>query len=859
METLVRSLRNLGLAAPNGEQITSLVDADPQVEKRLAQQLAVPAQIDLMDSEDASAAMVDAALLTGATEAMLANYNRTLQQQVEALKEEFVKTNSPKPIKRIPLRALLSQQEALIRRRTEERLSSTSKSGSTYIPRQILDTDFVHCSTKAVSDLQRLDFDELLAPKRFEGRYLVVRVVSRLSVYASCSFVGEILPSGAPIPISIAYFTPNLNLYGEELDAMLPVGTYLLIREPYISTHYLGFGGPITGAKDTIGIRIDTPSDVIVLDDNDALLADLCTGESRDDSLSTLAQFAEWRQEGPLTRAIQRSFTQNNQQSSVPPVTATLTSTRDIIRRFLRQERPGAAWREWLSAEKLGLWNTETDSSAVADDLLLKVDVLVELSDFAEADTVLETVPLEERDQAWTCYKAEVSEALYVSSHGPSEGLLQRIFQTTFTDPSPRFRLGEFHGPIEVQQIPNAGRGLVLTRDVSQGELLLCCRALGSTYSTDKECDGVPLLRVNIDSGVTSTTTQVLAATRCIHGILDRPELATAILGLTAGPDIPNSEYVAKPYPLKTLRLSGDAAIQSGMHSPDVDALYVNGVLRFNAFGPAATPAAATGNDPMSRSTMPHPLPAILNHACLPNVSSVFFGDLVTTRALHPLPAGTQIMHQYVQGELPYDSRQSLLSKHGFQCSCGLCELDEHDGASARHQRKSLLATSLPPLVDRSQALLQNMQLAAIDAHQDMVTALQELVSNLDATYNPARTPLRPDLADIFLRASKHAEVYDKDAALRLARAGTQATGAVLSDDTITRLPDLYWDGAIQCLLMLAKLHEEDKVQQESWIQAAIDTHHSMIGGGTVLFLQRYSPELYPVLRRLADSTAIPV
>ena len=112
-----------------------------------------------------------------------------------------------------------------------------------------------------------------------------------------------------------------------------------------------------------------------------------------------------------------------------------------------------------------------------------------------------------------------------------------------------------------------------------------------------------------------------------------------------------------------------------------VSSHYVNNVLRFNAFGPAAVPAAEAGNDPMSRSTMPHPLPAILNHACLPNVSSVFFGDFVTTRALHPLPKGTQIMHQYVQGEVPYDARQAQLAKNGFVCTGGLCELDSAAGA----------------------------------------------------------------------------------------------------------------------------------------------------------------------------------
>ena len=80
MEELLRSLRNLELAQPAGDQLVALVDPDPRVEKRLAQELAVPAQL----GADAGDAVFDAALMRGTTEAMLQNYNRTLQKEIEA-------------------------------------------------------------------------------------------------------------------------------------------------------------------------------------------------------------------------------------------------------------------------------------------------------------------------------------------------------------------------------------------------------------------------------------------------------------------------------------------------------------------------------------------------------------------------------------------------------------------------------------------------------------------------------------------------------------------------------------------------------------------------------------------------------
>ena len=115
-----------------------------------------------------------------------------------------------------------------------------------------MDTEHTYCSERPLSELSRIDWDDLCAPKRFEHKYLLVQVASRLALYASCSFVG-VTPNGGALPVSIAHFTPNLHLHGPELDALLPVGTKLLIREPYLSQHYLGVGGPITGDKGVVG------------------------------------------------------------------------------------------------------------------------------------------------------------------------------------------------------------------------------------------------------------------------------------------------------------------------------------------------------------------------------------------------------------------------------------------------------------------------------------------------------------------------------------------------------------------------------------------------------------------------------
>ncbi|WFD36300.1 hypothetical protein MCUN1_003179 [Malassezia cuniculi] len=785
MEELVRSLRNLGLAPPTGEQIVSLVDADPRVEQRLARELSVPPQL---DSHLGGDAVLDTVLMSGATEAMLQSYNRKLQSEIASQKKQQDALASPKRIKRVPLKGLLAAQDAELRRRRQELQEGTTPQGL-YVPRQFFDTDSTYCSDKDYKTLRPLEMDELEVPKRYVDRSLVVKVISRPSLYFGCTFVG-MLHCGAALPITVCYFTARLTMTEDELAARLPIGTTLLIKEPFVSTNHAGIGGPITGGKNAVGIRVDTPSDVVVID-NEIDWPELPVPVEKSDRITV------WRQEGPLCRAVRKGLQL--------PSYVSWGSTQQALLEFLEDERPGAAWRELKAAELYDI----VPSSESAE---WNSRVLVRLCAFKDAAGL-------------ACkHQKEHQAAANVAVDGLSTEDVVRIFNTTLTDATPRFDVADYIGPVTVADIPNAGRGLVLTRDVAEGELLLVCRAMVSSYSSDDGCKGMPLLRVNPDSGVTSTTTQVLAATKCIHAILDRPELALPFLGLTAGPNEPLSVEAQQEYPLSwSYECDAKKSIFADTDRP-VSARYVNGVLRFNAFGPAAVPGAQRSDDEMSRSTMPHPLPAILNHACLPNVSSVFFGDIVTTRALHPMTKGTQIMHQYVPGVLPYNTRQRMLSKHGFVCECGLCTMDVMDGAENCRKREELLATVLPPLVDRSRALLSG---GAEDMQRELASNLGELANELNATYGESRGNLRPDLVDVLYREALHVQTYDVPGAIALVKASLCAAGATPGDGTLDRLPDVHFDASIRAMLMLAQLEDNLK-----WVDAACYTHDCMIGGG---------------------------
>ncbi len=951
MEDLLKALRNIGLALPDPEQLLQLSDPDTQVQDNLARHLSLtPANNDLVPDEAEQSAnstddadsdadedigidpLVDADLFKGAVQALLENYNKAIDKERDALRKETEALAAPKKLKAVPLKALLARQAAEVKKRQDEVYvaahdpESGRKRRRVYLPRQTFDGAGSYASDKPLAELARLDADELEAPKRFTGRYILCKVASSLNLYVGCTFIG-LLPSGNALPITIAHFTSDLHLSGEQLDALLPVGTVLAIREPFVSLNHFAKGGPCQAGKSVPGVRVDTPTDVHVLDrlsDADAKILDAVqwkvdVAQDKDEHFSDLGSLlrdspaacnskgCRWLQDGPLSRAVASTsldrVADQVQGLDTEQRNKLSARTRQLIQSLLSDDRPGAAYRE-LCAARLVRLPTSTSASAIAENLELEAEVLHRLCNYETSrlayEAALQAYAPAQRAAAQDRILEKltaVRAAQKASALGPSHENVWGYYFDSQSYATPRFDMQDWLGPVAIQDIPGAGRGLVLTRDVEEGELLLCCKAAAASYAADRGCRGVNLLRYSVESGVTSTTTQVLAATKSIHAIIDRPQRWTLpIMGLTAGPDVEYSRWVAQPYPAPEKRSYADAAsepdhlatliaacsvdasakrteeqrwketVLEGAARPAIDSSYVDGVLRFNAFGPAANPGGksassdaddAAHDSELSRSTMVHPLPAILNHACLPNVSSVFFGDIVTTRALHPLKRGTEIMHQYVKGEQPWLIRRSQLSKHGFKCSCGICVLDERDGEERVRERGQIVGGSLSMLQERSRIVLKSSTQPdasrdkEVEDHRDLAESLQELVEKVQATYDASRPILRPDLMKILQLQALHQSHYDMDAAIATELQALESVGCTVAKDNahgrvLDQLPSLHFDGGITSMLTLAKFmladpsRTDSKKEARRWVEQAFYTHQCTIGGGLDIFLDRW-------------------
>ncbi|PWN23837.1 hypothetical protein BCV69DRAFT_279748 [Microstroma glucosiphilum] len=978
MDALLTSLHSLSLLPPSPSQLLQLLSnsASPEAEEQEARDLARVLSLGSYDKDAAAEASEDADDVLGSTgfgmdreliEDAIVEMIKIFKSEISKLRaayqaEEALQSSPQSLPKATPLHFLTLRHESSLR---QSQKLNTIYGG--YCPKVIFSGGPSYASEAELSSLAPITkVEDLQVGRRMQGKYLVVRVASSLSIYVGATFLVTLpAPFGFSMPASILHFTTNPRMSSEEASALLPQGTLLIIKEPYISSnHSLRAAGNLSGP----GLRIDTPTDVVLLQGagegsghalhswkapymeslqwikepepakaggKGAKKAALKTASSStattkplspETSAETSTLQPAWLQDGPLSRARwEKDHTSSDSASK---------DTLSLAHRLLKDGRPGAAWRE-LSAGLTGKPHPSGTNASRSphQEAELEGDILLAMGAWVEAERVLEQATSGMGSSVPSTLLDKLSQARQRRAEaeaGPSSAgsTVATIYRSHLSSAKPRIPAADWLSPaLKVAQIPNAGRGLVTTCSVSAGEPLLMAKSRGSSYPSDEQLDEYcPIIRCDFQNGVISTTTQILATTKLIHQMIDRPELTQEILGLTAGPGTRDSRWVETGRFKKAAARVGAKEVYEGLR-PDrlgpeggINSLYVDEVLRHNAFGPGvvqrgsasgetaedgqsqAGPVQSNGSQPMStlpralrrklaqdppsafsRSTQPHPLPAILNHSCLPNVSSVFLGDVVVTKALRDLKEGEEIGHEYVRGGVDYQSRQATLSKHGFVCACPLCDLDRQDGDNRLATRRKLFAVQAPALFSRSNALIAHRSDTAkeddCEKHQDIKEALLSFAEELTETYDEKRGVLRPEMRETYERIGRHAERERKTVeAVKHYLLSLQAVNAHLAQrwveflspsqedhslDTLaatlgsshldssatsplalTQSPALHVDEAQRTLWRLAQLFAGEGQRSLSlhFSRTAYHVHDILIGGGHEVFEDRWGP-----------------
>lgn len=920
MEDLLRSLRGLGLKPPAPDQLLDLLDADQEVQKRLAAELALQP-----DGDDAGLITKD--IIDAGVVAILETFRRSLSKDQElvraevsafrnapsaGLKAEEVESQAPpaattqkggkkkgnksaRPndgaMRLVPRKALLMRAVAEYKRRVD-----WASSWAGYHPRLVLWGGPSFVSHSPLSQLTRMAISDLRAPPfRHTGRVLVGRVAGPLAFYVGATFVLDD-PAGNAIPVALAHYSDQLNESPASLAQLLPPETLVAIREPYTSSHHTAHVAPATG-KAVPGIRIDSPSDLVVLTPDHSLLSDLKfelpvepLPQDPEGCQSPYAPPSLWMQLGPLAQHV------THPSCFTLPQDVSEQSVLSTVRHLYKQGRFEAAFREVTAARKLtgvsphvlARLAAALQYAAQAYDAAV-AELIAAFDDPSKTQSILNQAPVEDAKREQDAEALEdklppapdgqalgldaflsrdlellLSRCVVMSSRGKvgaGPRALAACYAASQAHTAADLAIGgQFTGPVEVADIPGAGRGLIATRDVAPGELLLVAQAVGGAYALEEHATrGVHVLRLDCTQGAVGTTTQLVAATRVVTQLMDRYDaLASPILGLTAGPEQDNDPYVSKPYPLHwDCTLRSDGAATDVPPEVTVDAGYVDGVLRFNAFGPA-DPRAPSGE--LGRGTMPHPLPALLNHACLPSASSVFIGNTVITRSIRQLRRGEEITHPYVRGEQPYAVRQAQLSKHGFVCACSLCQADREDGEGLIQRQRMLAATWTPVAAHARQVAKgrpgQNLTPQEVT---EPVESLRDFAQGLGATYSSSRSPhMRPEMVQVYILQAQlwaAAKVVPQAQqayldALACVGVGLGSAGEALGT------PALHTDQATECMLALAEIASNEGQSDEAgqWIKTAVKIHAILAGASWSVFRDRWATERFaPLLDAWAE------
>ncbi|GAA5922204.1 hypothetical protein JCM3775_003529 [Rhodotorula graminis] len=551
-----------------------------------------------------------------------------------------------------------------------------------------------------LSDLKPIRLAEMDTTKKYSGRYLLCRAKGAPFLRYGLAFPAEDQDGHLFI-----VYARNYPLYGvkqTDLDKLFFPGTGLLIREPAFTLS--------TTEGMPSDVRVSSPTDMEP--GYDPYAAGQAYLDAEQPYLAVQA----------FTEAIARAETQQD----------TVRVTLKRAHANLKAGRPAAAYQDTsivlmyldmgvpvaLGDRSVALTTRLNALSAaglhdlaelVRDDLFsLHEDEVTRLDGIDEAlgkfirsgdDSHLKGTTVEgqiaaykmygriegarrRQQHAQECKKASESGDynLFPFEQGPSPPL---------KPPCDRLKLRDYVGPIRVAQLKKrtGGRGVIATRDIKPGELLLVEKAFavadfGTLHdlSIDAQADQIP-----------HRPKHALAAEVAAR-VLDDPSTLSVLESLFDGRGSPERPLVFGALSKRSIPKYASAPI-----SLDMD--WVERICRFNGFNfpPSCLPELDSPNlgAPGWRTWSALFLNgSAFNHSCLPNTYHKTVGDLLVVRARVPVKKGKEVYVSYAPiDRTPSHEIWDVLDRHFGDngCPCAYCvETKDDDNNVLEHRQNAL-------------------------------------------------------------------------------------------------------------------------------------------------------------------------
>ena len=115
---------------------------------------------------------------------------------------------------------------------------------------------------------------------------------------------------------------------------------------------------------------------------------------------------------------------------------------------------------------------------------------------------------------------------------------IERLYREACVERKRRLDAADYRGPINIEEIPNKGKGYVATEDIAKGTLLLAEKAFSCAF--DDEFEGT-LICLDTITNVREEPSQLLTILGIIHNLRYNFSKAQEFYSLYAGPGFPRS------------------------------------------------------------------------------------------------------------------------------------------------------------------------------------------------------------------------------------------------------------------------------------------------------------------------------
>jgi hypothetical protein len=244
----------------------------------------------------------------------------------------------------------------------------------------------------------------------------------------------------------------------------------------------------------------------------------------------------------------------------------------------------------------------------------------------------------------------------------------------------------DYIGPVQILQCrdPAKGRGLFATRDIRQGELLLCEKAFVVTTDTPKRY----YLTFNTVRKEVFSGPRAQLPCQLIRFMYDNPSTANSIMQL---------DSVGRGKRSSSIRYTPEG-------QPIIDAFTVSNIVGNNLLELEGVPLGLEEKEePKEKETDDRRetwggacgvwvLTSHMNHSCLENVGRTFIGDFVIVRAIKGIKNGEELFQSYADVTKPLKDRQYIFKKMGFTCKCALCRYQTYMSTKENREREKAVA-----------------------------------------------------------------------------------------------------------------------------------------------------------------------